>query len=73
MAKKDWAPSQFPFRDPRSGKQQQGRIVNPVRAVQLGGRGETKIWDASNSANLAIQGPEKVDLKVTDKGRGKSK
>jgi hypothetical protein len=34
-----WAPDNYPVRDPRSNKKNQGKIVNPVRNVQVGGDG----------------------------------
>jgi hypothetical protein len=63
----NWAPRAYPFRDPRSGKQENGRIVNPPRAQRLGGKGETRIWDQNGGRTEGPSGKGPV----SDRGRGR--
>lgn len=64
MAMRKWAPPSYPIRDPRSTKQQNGRIVNPPRALKLGGVGEARLLPTRNNGANAI-GP------VSDRGKGR--
>ncbi len=62
----NWAPKSYPIRDPRSGKQTTGRIVNPPRAMKLGGKGEARIWDQNGGRTEGPSGKGPV----SDRGRG---
>jgi hypothetical protein len=64
-----WAPPSYPVRDPRSTQQKVGRIINPVRAMKLGGKGENRLLPArpSDSPGASAVGP------VSDRGKGRGR
>ncbi len=68
MAKRSWEPKAFQIRDPRTTKSLVGRVVNPPRALKIGGRGENTLY--SVEPNRTNQGTESPSLKVTDRGKG---
>lgn len=57
------APERYPVRDPKSPAQRQGRILNPVRFLQIGGldgaaawtrmHGKHRMADSNSSKNIA--------------------
>jgi len=69
MARRTWEPQGYPVRDPRGTAQQIGRIVNPPRALKIGGRGESTLFNTETSQagvnRPAAKGP------VSDRGRGR--
>lgn len=68
MAKRTWEPQGYPIRDPRDARQQVGRIINPPRAMRLGGKSEMSFWDSekiqARTNKEAGKGP------VSDRGKG---
>jgi len=70
MAKRSWEPKSYQVRDPRNTKALVGRMVNPPRALKIGGRGEGQLY--SVLPNKQNQGPESPTLNVTDRGAGTS-
>lgn len=68
-SKRSWEPKSYPVRDPRSAQQQVGRIVNPPRAMKLGGKSEHGFFDAEvkqrGTAGPTGKGP------VSDRGKGR--
>lgn len=62
-----WAPPSYPIRDPRSTQQKVGRIINPPRALKLGGKGEKTLLSMrpSDSGGGSAVGP------VSDRGKGR--
>lgn len=65
--KASWGPRKFPVRDPRSTKQQQGRIVNPPRGLKLGGSGEHSLLNTQKRQS-GTDGPDGKGP-VSDRGR----
>lgn len=67
---KSWAPGNFPIRKPTDTKQEVGRVVNPPRALVIGGKGQKALFDTEAS----VKGDTKVAGKgpVSDRG-GKGK
>lgn len=63
MARK-WSPPSYPIRDPRSTQQQVGRIINPPRALKMGGKGEARLLPVRGDGANAV-GP------VSDRGKGR--
>lgn len=61
-----WAPPSYPVRDPRSTQQKVGRIINPPRALKLGGKGETRLLPVRAEGANAV-GP------VSDRGKGRGR
>jgi len=68
MAKRSWEPRSYPTRDPRNAQQQNGRVLNPARALKLGGRGETRLFD-STAYQRGTAGPSGAGP-VSDRGGG---
>ena len=66
--KKSWQPRSFPIRDPRSTKQQNGRTVNPPRALKFGGVGEAALINTDPKRSGTV-GPSAIGP-VSDRGRG---
>jgi hypothetical protein len=67
MAKGSWEPKGYPVRKPTDLKQEIGRIVNPPRTLEVGGRGEAKVFDTEKQKKghrEAGKGP------VSDRGKG---
>ncbi len=67
---KSWAPGNFPIRKVTDTKQEVGRVVNPPRALVVGGRGQRTLIDTEKG----VKGDTKVMGKgpVSDRG-GKGK
>jgi len=68
LAKRSWEPRSYPTRDPRTGAQMNGRVLNPARALKLGGKGETRIVDAGKFP-VGTAGPSGVGP-TSDRGGG---
>jgi len=69
---RSWSPASYPIRKPTDTKQEVGRIVNPPRAILVGGAGsQTKLIDTEKG----VKGDTMVKGKgpVSDRGRGKGK
>jgi hypothetical protein len=67
-SRRTWEPRSYPIRDPRTTAQQQGRIVNPVRALKFAGRGESTLLNP-NKFQPGTNGPNAAGP-VADRGRG---
>lgn len=63
-----WGPRGGAIRKPTDTKQTSGRIINPPRALVIGGRGDSTLIDTEKN----VKGNTKVDAKgpVSDRGRG---
>jgi hypothetical protein len=68
-AKKSWSPRSFPVRDPRNARQQNGRIINPPRALKFGGVGELTLFSSHPPTKRGTAGPNGVGP-VSDRGSG---
>ena len=66
MARMTWEPRSYPIRDPRSGAQQVGKIINPPRGQKLGGKGETTIIHVNTRTTFGPEGKGPV----SDRGKG---
>lgn len=65
---KNWGPRGGSIRKPTDTKQVSGKIINPPRALVVGGRGDTVLIDTEKN----VKGNSKVDAKgpVSDRGKG---
>lgn len=66
--KKTWSPRSYKPRDPRSTQQQNGRVVNPPRALKFGGVGEASLIN-TDPKKAGTVGP-RGSGPVSDRGRG---
>ena len=67
-SKRNWAPSSYPVREPTNTQQEIGRIVNPVRTVKIGGKGEARLLDTTKTQK-GTGGPSAIGP-VSDRGKG---
>ena len=52
------APDRFPIRDPKDPKQNNGRMVNPVRYAEVGGLTGPGVWPKGNE--MKVEAPTRV-------------
>lgn len=64
---KSWAPTPYPFRNPKSTTQKNGRILNPPRAMKFAGKGEATLLDI-DKFQRGTKGPNGV-RPVSSRGR----
>ncbi len=62
------APNDYPIRDPKDPKQVNGRIVNPVRYIELGGLDGPGKWPKGNE--MRVEPPTKVKGARSSVGKG---
>lgn len=65
---RSWSPGSYPVRKVTDTKQESGRIVNPPRALVVGGKGNASLIDTERHG----RGASKVNAKgpVSDRGKG---
>ena len=67
-SKRNWSPSSYPIREPTNTAQEIGRIVNPVRTLKIGGKGEARLLDLEKKQK-GTAGPN-ANGPVSDRGKG---
>ena len=67
---KTWEPRSYSTRRPADTNQGLGRMVNPPRALKIGGRGEQTLYNVHMSQRGTNMGPNGVGP-VSDRGAGR--
>lgn len=65
--KKSWAPPAYSIREPTDTAQERGRIVNPPRAMKIGGVGKRRFFRTETTEDGLVGGKGPV----SDRGRGR--